>query len=218
METQVNTMSAIDRALAAAKARKAVRDSMPTTDGSPPVEVRIPARSDEERSAAALQRQAEREARQARKAEADVLKAAAKEAKKAERATAKESRQTDSGKPTHMKKVDRARSKCPELNEEAQKIFGEVTANFSAQQIDALAQHLLVHNRATLTLRALSTPRLPLGATVRVTSGNPRYIGCVGTVVKSQNLRATIQVPGQQKLVYIYTGEAEVVEEVAATG
>jgi hypothetical protein len=118
-----------------------------------------------------------------------------------------------------MKKIDRARSTCPPLNEDAQKIFGEVTANFSAQQIDALAQHLLVHNRATKTMQSLQSSPLPVGASVRIISGDAKYVGLTGTVVSAQKLHAVVEIPGVKKKVYIYTSDGEVVgESVAATG
>ena len=115
-----------------------------------------------------------------------------------------------------MKKVDRARAKCPALNSEAEVMFGDITANFGAQQIDALAQHLLVHVRATRTMRACSSDQLPMGASVRITGGEPKYVGMTGTVVHSQKLRAKVAVEGISKPVYIYTGEAEVLNEAVA--
>lgn len=236
METQTqktNTMSAIDRALAAAKARKAARAAS-GEDAAEPVTVAKskPAKepkakaekpNDEAKAAAKAQRDAERAQRASAKAEkataesaAKAEKKAAREAAKAERRAAKEA-EKGSKKPAHMKKVERARSKCPALNSAAEEYFGDVTANLSAQQLDALAQHLLVHNRAMQTIRALQSPQLPLGATVRITGGEAKYIGMTGQVVHSQKLRAKVAVPGFKKPVYIYTGEAEEVTEGSAT-
>ena len=218
-------LSAIDRALAAAKARKAAAASA-TPDGpeasSTPPPTKRSARTDESREESRQKRDAERAerlnakaARLASEAEAKASKAAAREAAKAQRRAAKEAEKA-SKRPAHMKKVERARSKCPPLSSAAELVYGEATANLTAQQIDALAQHLLVHVRASRTTLATTSEQLPMGATVRITGGEAKYIGAVGTVVHSQRLRAKVAVEGQPRPVYIYTGEAVVVEESAA--
>lgn len=236
MEAQpaaTNKMSAIDRALAAAKARKAARDT--GGDSTPPqpmeavqkkehpaaAKVRKEAASDELREIEKTRRDAERVVRlnaKAEKARAAALeqetRKAAREAAKAERRAEKAATSTEK-KPTHMKKVDRARSKCPLLNAEAEKIFGEITANFSAVQIDALAQHLLVHNRAMATIRAAESKPLPMGAIVTITGGETKFIGLQGKVVHTNKLRAKVDV-GLRKPVYIYTGQATLVSTTVA--
>ena len=110
-----------------------------------------------------------------------------------------------------MKKVERARSKLRPLSQSAEAIFSEVVSNFSVQVIEDIAEHLMVHARAYKTQRATGLEALPLGATVKITGGDRRYIGMTGKVVHSQRLRAKIEVPGVTKEVYIYNGEAEVV-------
>jgi len=57
---------------------------------------------------------------------------------------------------------------------------------------------------------------LRIGDTVRITSGDPKFVGMVGTVVKSRQLRAKVQVPGVDKLVYIFTGQAETIQQATA--
>lgn len=230
-------LSAIERALAAAKARKAMKAANGEAEAPVVKEPKVktdPAfakaskdRANKEltelqREAARQQRDAERVERLNAKAEkmkaeaeAKAAKAAEREAAKAARKAAKEAEKTDK-KPAHMKKVERARSKCPALNGPAEALYGEITANLSAQQIDALAQHLLVHVRETRTIRATQTAQLPLGAIVRITGGEPKYIGMVGKVTHSQKLRAKVTVEGVSKPVYIYTGEAELAQEAVA--
>ena len=110
-----------------------------------------------------------------------------------------------------MKKVERARSKLRPLTSSAEVLFSEVVSNFSVQVIEDIAEHLMVHARAYKTQRATGLEALPLGATVKITGGDRRYIGMTGKVVHSQRLRAKIEVPGVTKEVYIYNGEAEVV-------
>lgn len=217
--TETKTMTAIERALAAAKARKAAKGDA-SEDAAPP-----PARApkakgekptDESRAAARAEREVQRAARAAAKAAEAEAKAAAKAQREADRAAKKAAASTQGKAPAHMKKVERARAKCPPLGTEAERIFGEITANFSAGQIDAIAQHLLVHNRAAATVRACSVPPLTLGATVRITGGEAKFVGAIGTVVHSQKLRAKVSVPGVTKPVYIYNGQAEELPAAAA--
>jgi flagellar biosynthesis GTPase FlhF len=225
-------LSAIDRALAAAKARKAAAGtsaeaSTPKVPASKPKAAKEPKAAkvaadkptDEARAANKAKLAAERAARKAEKTAAEAAakaeRKALREAKRSEKAAAKAAAAAEK-KPSHMKKVEKARAKCPALSEAATLTFNEVTANFSAEQIDAIAQHLLVHNRAMATLRATSLDPIPLGATVRITGGDRKFIGLTGKVVASQKLRAKVKVPGTEKLVYIYNGEAEVVATRAA--
>lgn len=205
MTTQKVNISAIDRALAAAKARKAAKEG---TDGEhmpKKAEKAGPKLNSEEKAAA-------KTLREQQKAAAKAERDAAREARKQERAAAREAKRQSSDKPAHMKKVDRAFSKLPSLNEATQLIFNEATCNLSAQQLDALAQHVLHYNRKMATVNAMSSQMLRIGDTVRVTGGDPKFIGMVGKVVKSRQLRAKIEVPGQKNLVYIFTGQAEIIE------
>jgi len=231
-----NKMSAIDRALAVAKARKAQRIASGEEAAETPVaakpakepkapktlKVKEPKANDEAREAARQQRDAERverlnakAAKLAAEAEAKAAAAAAREAAKAEKRAAKEA-EASNKKPAHMKKVERARSKCPPMNDSMALVFSDITSNFSAAQIEALVAHLGVHARAMKTVAATQSKPLPLGATVRITGGEAKYIGMVGEVVHSQKLRAKVAVPGVTKPVYIYTGEAVPVETTVA--
>ena len=238
-------MSAIDRALAAAKARKAAKEAAGITEDTnseaKPVKAPKPAKkekpvktpkaakepkakaNDEAKEAAKAERAAAREARKAEKLSAKAAEEAAKAEAKAQRAAEraakkaeKEAAKSDK-KPAHMKKVERARAKLGSLNTEAEKIFSEVVSNFGVYEIELIAEHLMVHARAYKTQRALTQKQLPLGSTVRITGGDRRFIGMTGKVVHSQKLRAKVEVPGVAKPVYIYTGEAvEVAEQQLA--
>jgi hypothetical protein len=225
-------MSAIDRALAAAKARKAAKEAAGITSDVPdvmpkavvpkapktPKEPKVKMDNDDPAKA---ERNAAREVRRAEKAAREAADRAVKDARKADRAAAKllkaETKVSRSDKPAHMKKVERARSKCPPMNVEMEKLFSEAVSNFSAQQIDALAQHLLVHNRAYKTQRASESTPFEIGATVTITGGEAKYIGMTGTVTKSQKLRTTLTVEGINKPLYVYTADAKIaVEETLA--
>lgn len=215
---QTTQLSAIDKALAAAKARKAARTATTADDSAPadaaPAAKKEPTLTLEERAAAKMKRDEERAARKAAAAEKLAADAAARAEKKAARAAKKAAIADASGRgPAHMKKVDRARSKLPALNEGAAERFNDAVSALTIPQIEALGQHLLVQARALKTLRANTAQPLPMGATVRITGGDPKFIGMVGTVFHTQRLHAKVRVPelGDKKHVYIYTGEAEVV-------
>ena len=193
-------ISAIDRALAAAKARKAAKEEFSDADAAP------------------MLRKAEKSMIKpdaAEKAAVKALKDAQKANKKAERDAERARRKMEKStvqavkKTSHMKKVERALSKLPRLNEATQLIFNEATCNISGQQLDALAQNILHHNRMMSTVNAMKSNMLRIGDMVRITGGEPKFIGMVGTVAKSRQLRAKIQVEGVEKLVYIFTGQAE---------
>lgn len=197
-------ISAIDRALAAAKARKAAKEAADPSPMPRKAEKTEPKPDTAAKAAAKVEKEAQKAAK---KAERDAARAARKAAKAAEKGDKK---------PAHMKKVERALSKLPGLNEPTQLIFNEATCNLSAQQLDALAQHILHHNRQMATVNAMKSEMLRIGDTVRITGGDTKFIGMVGTVVKSRQLRAKVQVPGVEKLVYIFTGQAETIAQAAA--
>jgi len=230
---ETKPMSAIDRALAAAKARKATKAAMSTDDSgilvqdapaadktskTPKAKVAKPAKDATAEAAAAAEKLAAKEAaKAARTAEREAKKAvelaareerkATKEAAKAEKLAAKTAK-----KPAHMKKVDRARAKLPQMDEATTLSFNELVGNLTAVELHVLSLHLQIHNRASATVRAASLTPLPMGATVRITGGEPKFIGMVGEVVHSQKLRAKVAVSGVKNPVYIFTGEAEVVK------
>ena len=96
--------------------------------------------------------------------------------------------------------------------------FNEVTTNFSAEQITALALHLQHFNRVKATERALNQ-KIEAGMSVRIIGGDPKYIGMTGTVSKAQRIRCYVEVPGIKKPVYLFTSDVEPSREApAATG
>ena len=219
----VNKMSAIDRALEAAKARKAAKDAEVTNEDSyvmsttiTPKTPKEPKGNDPDREARSIARAAQREERLAAKAvatsadrAAKILRKAARAAKRLEKTAVKSRR---SSEPAHMKKVERARSKCPPMNIETEKFFNEAIGNFSAAQIDSLAQHLLVHNRAYKTQRASESTPFQVGTVVTITGGETKYIGMNGVVTKSQKLRTTVAVEGMNNPLYVYTADAKIAD------
>lgn len=191
--------SAIDKALAAAKARKAAKAEVSAAPvGLPEVTIK---KDDVTRA----QKQAEREQK---RLEMQRLR----EERRAKRAAEKAAKA-----PAHMKKLNRAASKLPALNNSMQLTFNEVTSNFSAEQITALALHLQHFNRAKATERALGQ-KIEAGQSVRIIGGDPKYIGQTGTITKAQRIRCYVEVSGAKKPVYLFTSDVEIVASVQATG
>lgn len=181
------------KAPAAVKAAKAPKEVKPTDEVKAAAKAVRDAERAVKRDAAAVERAARKEASAERKA----AKAAVREAKVAAKA------------PAHMKKVDRARSKLPVMDTATTLAFTEAVGSLGALQLTVLAQHLELHNRASATLRANTIPPLEVGQTVTITGGDPKFVGMIGVVEEANRLRAKINVPGQKKLVYIFNGEAE---------
>jgi len=192
--------SEIDKAINAAKARKAARgEKVISADGTPkaakaPRAPRAPKATDEAKlalkAAKAATAAAKRAARQAKKAAA------------APKATA------------HMKKVEKAAERLGTLSDAASLIFNEATASLSALELGILAGHLQHFNRVKATSRAAAT-RPSVGQTVTIVSGDPRYVGRTGTVTKSQRIRMYVQLDGVKKPVYLFTSDAVLANDEA---
>jgi len=194
--------SAIDRALAAAMARKAARDGGGEVTASPALTLNekigkaIP--NSKSVADAKAQRQAEREASMStRKAEREARKAA-KAAEDADK------------RPVHMAKVARAASKLPQLSTDASDAFATLTTKLATDQIAALALHLQHHNRVAATQNAL-TVKMTTGTAVRIVGGDPRFIGKTGVVSKAQRIRCYVAIEGVAKPVYCFTSDVNTV-------
>lgn len=186
-----NKLSAIDKALAAAKARKAMKEASATVSSEVLPAASVPVK---------VQKKSEDPAR----TEAKKLRDAEREARRAAKATVEKG-------PVHMKKIARAASKLPALNESVQQVFDEATTNFSAEQVTALALHLQHFNRTKATERALGQ-RVEAGSNVRIISGDPKFIGKLGTVDRAQRIRCYVNIPGFKRPVYLFTSDVELVE------
>ena len=207
-------VSAIDKALAAAKQRKANREGTPsetTTEAAAkpakapkaPSAPKRPRLTDEEKAARETARAAER-----------ATKKAARETARAEKRAARDA----SRQPAHMRKVQKAADRLPSMSEALQLLFNEATA-LTAADISALALNLQHFNRVKATERALSQT-IENGMSVRIVGGDTRYIGRTGTVAKAQRIRCYVTVPGVKKDVYLFTSDVEVVpaESAVAAG
>jgi flagellar biosynthesis GTPase FlhF len=205
----------LDKALAAAKNRKASKSGTAATataetTGEKPAK---PPKAAKEPSAPKRPRLTDEQkaAREAAKAQERAEKKAAREAaratKKAEREAARQ--------PAHMRKVAKAGERLGTMTEAAQLIFNEATANLPAAQVSILALQLQHFNRVRATERALSQT-IEAGMKVTIVGGDPRYIGQTGTVSKAQRIRCYVEVEGAKKPVYLFTSDVEIVSAAAA--
>lgn len=219
-------VSEIDKAIAAAQARKNAKASMGEAApratkerGLPtePAEPKRPKQTEEEKAAATAAREVERAARKAKRDEERA-------AKVAERNAARQ--------PAHMKKVSKAAEKLGTLGPEAQILFNEATAQLPAAELATLALYIQHFNRVSATERALSV-EIKAGMSVQVISGDPRFVGMTGTVVKAQRIRCYVNIPGannrpvpgtDESGIYFFTSDvqaivaAEDAEEAQAAG
>lgn len=117
--------------------------------------------------------------------------------------------------PVHMRKVERAAAALPGLIDGADSIVDDIVSRFSPDQITAIALHLQHRNRVAATIAAVSGPPLRVGQVVRITGGDPRFIGMSGAVEKVQRIRCYVKVPGVTKLVYSFTSDVSPLNEEA---
>jgi hypothetical protein len=195
-------LSAIDKALAAAKARKAARAE--ETEVAAPSESPKAKKETSAGFAKAQKNEALALARAADKARRD----AEREARRAAKVKAPKG-------PVHMKKIERAASRLPALREPAQILFTDITTNLPAEQVSAIALHLQHFNRLKSTERAVSQEPISVGAQVRIVGGEPKYIGAVGTVSAVRRIRCFVEVEGSKKPVYLFTSDVEQVPSVS---
>jgi len=207
-------LSAIDKALAAAKARAAARINL--DDDAPKAKADKPSKEPK-----AKKETAPDAAKQQKKEALEAARAAAKAKRDAEREARRAAKTADAGskKSAHMKKVEKAGSKLPQLNSAAEEHFNELTTNLSRAQVAALALHLQHFNRVKATEMAAGRS-YKQGQPVRIVGGDPKFIGMQGTIDSARPLRCFVNVPGVRKPVYLFTSDIEPVEEapLAATG
>jgi hypothetical protein len=203
-----SNVSAIDKALNQAKARKAAKDGTEATPKAPraakaakaPSEPKRPRVSDEEKAARKAKKDAELAANRA-------ARAAVRLAKNAEKAANKPA--------AHLKKVERAAARLSPLSASAQLLFGEATASLTASELANLAIHIGQFNREQSTVRALGI-RLTAGQNVTIVGGDPRFVGRTGTVVKSQRIRCYVAVDGVKKALYMFSSDVVPATQAAA--
>jgi len=151
----------------------------------------------------------------ARRAEAGSAEGrkAAQEARAAERAARKAAKQAQAKPTAHMTKVQKAGARLPSLGAVAQSTFDEVVRTLNSEQLTALALHIQHFNRVQATTRALTSGDLKVGQLVRITGGDPKYIGMTGAVETLRRIRCFVTVPGAKKPVYLFTSDVEAVTD-----
>jgi hypothetical protein len=165
-----------------------IRDAQGASAGPGSKRGRKPRLTDEQKEQARLEREERKEERARLKAERDANR-----------------------KPAHLAKVEKALSKLPDLSETAQATFLVLTdGNLSLPELDALAAHVEGYVRMERTKQALQRT-MSVGQTVKIVGGDPKYVGQTGTVEKVQRIRCYVQVPGQEKSVYLYTSDVETI-------
>lgn len=221
METQTTSnnqfkqLTAIDRALAAAKARKAAKDS--SNDSSAGKQdftsiAKLDTESTQTPPRTPRADTAAREAKQAQLKQEREERRQAREAKKAERASQRETDLSTRKNNAHMKKVETAKLRLPIMDAPSETAYNELINKLTDQQLCTLAEHLRFKARLTST-KSAPTTALAVGTRVRITNGEGRYIGLVGTVTKSQRLRSFVSVPKYRRDAYVFTSDLEVVTE-----
>ena len=199
-------VSQIDKAIAAAQARKAAKNGGAPGEPKAAKEPRLPSEpkrprlTEEEKAAKLAQRETERNERKANRE-------AARTAKLAERSASRQ--------PAHMRKVQKAAEKLSTLGQSALLLFNEATTNLSAAELSTLALHIQHFNRVSATQRALSQ-KIEAGNTVNIVGGDPRFIGKTGTVTKAQRIRCYVKVEGFAKDVYLFTSDVTPAELATA--
>lgn len=217
-----DSISMIDKAIAAANARKAAKAALNGEGGSAPAMGTKQASSkvgntqtDEAKAEAKRAKDAERALKREQlnkeRAERQEKRKTEREAKKAERMT------KQSSKVPHMGKVEKAGARLPELTPAAQELINEATANFTATQLAAIALHIQHFNRTKATERALSGPELTEGTIVKIIAGDPKFIGMVGFLSKVQRIRCYVSVDGIDRDIYLFRSDVEAVDVPANT-
>jgi hypothetical protein len=216
-------MNELDRALNAAKARKAKKSGATASDEKPAT--KAPKKSAEEREAAKAKREEEREAKKAEREKAKAEKAAAREKAKAEKKAAREAKKAEreaarKARTPHMGKVAKAAERLPDLNEDVTKTLEDLVKTYDLPTLTGLAAHIQHRVRVEATKASLGV-KLEEGQSVTVIAGDPRYIGQTGKVSKVQRIRCYVELPGVEKPVYLFTADvtpATAQKKAAAAG
>lgn len=199
-----NKLSAIDRALAAAQARKALKVN---TDGDATDAPVI--KSKDKPKVDSADKAAEKAAKEARRVADRLERSKEREARRA----AKEADKSNKG-TAHMKKVARAASKLPPLGDDARALLDEISTNLGRVDQAALALHIQHFIRVKATEMS-SGRRYQAGQKVRIVAGDLKFIGAIGTIESARPLRCFVNVPGAKKPIYVFTSELEPVEDAA---
>lgn len=217
--TMDNTqISALDKALAAAKARKAAKESEAsaeldgtlTMDSTEEATKKVITRTRKDSAAVEAARAAKKAQLAAERAERQAKREQEREAKKVAAAAEKANKPAKS--PAHMAKVLRAQEKLPKLSDAATIVFEEARNALSEAELATLAAHLQFFTRIQATERA-ATATVEAGMRVRITGGDPRFIGLTGTVSKAQRIRCFVELDTIDREAYCFISDVEQLAE-----
>jgi hypothetical protein len=121
--------------------------------------------------------------------------------------------------PAHMAKVDKIANQLPALSGDANTLFVAMK-NLSTADLNGILAHLNVEIRRRGVLAAVSQASsgaqgqqgsggVQVGQRVRIRSGNPRFIGQMGTVAKVQRIRCYVRLDGRDKDDYFFIADVE---------
>lgn len=155
-----------------------------------------------------------RDARKAGQSETTVTRSkeereAYREQLRSEREARKAAKASVSKPVVHMTKVEKAGARLPNLGTVAQSTFDEVVRTLNPEQLTALALHIQHFNRVQATTQALTAGDLKVGQLVRITGGDPKYIGMTGAIETLRRIRCFVAVPGVRKSIYLFVSECE---------
>lgn len=219
--------SAIDKALAKAKARQAAKaENKPaeTLEGTEtPTEPKAkkvkapktekPAKEPKVKKAAPDPKvvEAEKAAKAAARAEKNAAREAAAAAAKAERdviRAAKKALKALDMKPAHMSKVEKAGAKLPKMDAATQTVYDlATTAGLTESQRAILVSHLSHLNRLNATVHSRAC-KFEVGQSVEIVSADrdARLIGLKGTITQVRKIRVLVDV-GAKRPAYLFLSD-----------
>lgn len=220
--------SMIEKAIAAAKARKAAKEAngeaAESTDQAP-VKVAPKAKPADKVKKEKVKKAAEvvKAEKVDRKAQRDAERAAAKALRDQERAEKKAAKEAAKAakvvnekpsQPKHMAKVLKAEALLPKMDENLASIFEEVKSRgLTEGQVTTLCAHLAHYNRVRATIRSADC-KFEVGQTVEIISSDrdARLIGKRGVIEEVRKIRVLVDV-GTTNPAYLFLSDIVAVEE-----
>ncbi len=109
--------------------------------------------------------------------------------------------------PAHMSKIEKIAAQLPELDDVTQLIFDDAN-NLTTSNLNALVAHInVVIRRRGVSSCCESTEKPVVGQRVAIVSGDAKFIGKQGTVVKVQRIRCYVQLDSRDKEDYFFISD-----------
>lgn len=112
----------------------------------------------------------------------------------------------------HLKKLDAAESKLPELSETMKSVLRSVLFE-PVTDVNALISHLkfVVHKQGVVS--AHESNSVAVGDHVTFVSGDPKWIGVTGIVSEKRRIRCFVAVEGRQQPIYCFVSDVKKIDE-----